>query len=198
MDRPMKIYTKTGDTGTTALFRGGRVPKDSPRIEACGAVDELNCHLGGLRSLGLPDEYDRLLHRVQSDLFAIGAVLSTAPSDAGVKPRPKVSRAAVPALPEGTEQYLEDAIDRMESFLPPLRNFILPGGSPASAAAHLARAVCRRAERAAVALHRKTPLPPSILTFLNRLSDFLFVLARRLNQLEGKPEEVWKPSQSKV
>jgi cob(I)alamin adenosyltransferase len=181
----MKIYTKTGDAGETGLFGGPRVPKDDARVEAYGAVDELNAALGVARARGGDDEIVRLLGAVQDQLFTIGAELATPP---GAK-----AHAAVPAVAPAWTAALETAIDGFEAELPPLRNFVLPGGSALAADLHLARAVCRRAERRVVALHHGAPVLPEALTYLNRLSDFLFVAARVANHRAKVAEIAWKP-----
>ncbi len=183
----MKIYTKTGDRGETGLFGGPRVAKDDARVEAYGAVDELNATLGLVRSAGGDAEIDALLADVQDHLFTIGAELATPP---GAR-----AHAAVPPIAPAWTAALEGAIDRFEAELPPLRHFILPGGSPAGADLHLARAVCRRAERRVVALHQREPVAPEVLGLLNRLSDFLFVAARLANHRARAAEVVWNPAQ---
>ena len=187
----MRIYTKTGDDGTTGLFGGERVSKDAESVEAFGTVDELNSLLGVARAVGLVPEIDALLARVQDDLFCLGAELA---SSAGHESR-LVSR----RIGEADIQALEAAMDRTEPELPELRNFVLPGGTLAAATLHQARTVCRRAERRTLTASRSRPLAPSILIYLNRLSDLLFVLARRVNQLAGRPDVVWNPrSKSKA
>lgn len=179
----MKIYTKTGDAGETSLLGGHRVAKDAPRIAAYGEVDELGAVLGVARTLGGP--LSDLLRDVQTDLFALGAQL--ADPDGSVATRSPKTRLAGAQV-----ELLERAIDAHEADLPPLRTFILPGGSPLGAQLHLARTVCRRAERAVVALGRAgEAVPPVALTYLNRLSDLLFVLARHANHAAGTPEEPW-------
>lgn len=183
----MKIYTKTGDAGETGLFGGGRVPKDDPRVAAYGDVDELNAALGLALALE-PRTFGReLLETVQRDLFTIGAELAT-PDAAKLA---KVLRGP----PIGIEHVaaLETAIDRYETQVPQLKQFILPGGVPKAAALHVARTVCRRAERAVVGLHRaqRTGGLSSIVPYLNRLSDLLFVLARVANHAAGAPEIPW-------
>lgn len=177
----MKIYTKTGDKGETSLYKGGRVPKDAPRLEAYGTLDELNSVLGQALAV-LPDgEWQAALvselQKVQKDLFSVGAMLATRGE-------------ALPAwhIVEADVTLLEEAIDRMETELPPLTTFILPGGHPVGAALHLARTVCRRAERGVVGIAREEALHPLIGIYLNRLSDYLFVLARYANKRLGKPE----------
>jgi cob(I)alamin adenosyltransferase len=180
----MKIYTKTGDDGGTGLFGGARVGKDDPRIEAYGTVDELNSVLGWVRTVGLPADIDDCLMRIQNELFAVGAELAT--------PDP----AAHGTNWTGAEQIaaIEQAIDRLEKPLAPLRQFILPGGTPAAAALHVARTVCRRAERRAVTLSREglPAIRGSIVVYLNRLGDLLFVLARAVNHAAGKPDVTWQ------
>jgi cob(I)alamin adenosyltransferase len=180
----VKIYTKTGDDGGTGLFGGPRVAKDDPRIEAYGTVDELNSLLGWARAVGLPAEIDGCLMRIQNELFAVGAELAT--------PDP----AAHGTDWTGPEQIaaLEQAIDRLEAPLAPLRQFILPGGTPAAAALHVARCVCRRAERRVVTLSREGPqaIRGSIVVYLNRLGDLLFVLARAVNHASGQADVTWQ------
>jgi cob(I)alamin adenosyltransferase len=181
----MKIYTRTGDTGDTALFGGGRVPKHDPRVSAYGEVDELNAALGVALATP-PAEFETdLLGAIQHDLFAIGGQLASPDPD-------KVARALAKArLDDGRIATLEAAIDRADAELPALNAFVLPGGAPKAAALHLARTVCRRAERAVVALDRSQRVPPIILTYLNRLSDLLFTLARLANHRAGIRERTW-------
>lgn len=182
-----RIYTRTGDEGDTGLFGGGRVSKSHERVQAYGEVDELNAVVGwALTRLSgdLPDLRARLT-AIQRDLFALGAHLAT-PADAR-------SRGHLPALPEDRPAEFEGWIDQAEEELEPLRSFILPGGSEAGAALHLARTVCRRAERAVVALSATTPLDPVILVYLNRLSDLLFDFARLANRRAGTEEAPWRP-----
>ena len=186
----MRIYTKTGDAGETGLFGGPRVSKDAERVEACGAVDELNAALGAARAQGSDGEIDRLLGAVQEQLFAVGAELATPP---GAR-----ARSALPPVDPAWTAALESAIDRFEGELAPLRHFILPGGAPPAASLHLARAVCRRAERSVVTLHRREPLGGEVLAYLNRLSDFLFVAARVANQRAGVRETIWEPGERKA
>jgi cob(I)alamin adenosyltransferase len=180
---PVKIYTRTGDTGETGLFDGTRVAKSNPRVAAYGDVDELGAWLGAVRA-GAPDEDLRaMLEEIQRDLFAIGARLA----DPAHRIALRVKKAAV--SPEDIAR-LEGWIDSLESGLPPLRRFILAGGSQSGAALHLARAVCRRAERAMVALGSDA-YEPELLTYVNRLSDLLFVMARSANHRVGAPELEW-------
>lgn len=181
----MKIYTRTGDAGDTGLFGGGRVPKDHLRVAAYGDVDELNAVLGVARSGGAGASYDALLEQVQRDLFSIGGLLAT--PDPG-----KVAAALAKAdLPPGRIGEFERAMDDAEAELAPLRAFILPGGTAHAAALHHARTVCRRAERSVVHLAHEADVPPLILTYLNRLSDLLFMLARLANHRAGFPDQTW-------
>ena len=178
----MKIYTRTGDTGDTSLFDGTRVRKSEPRVEAYGDVDELNACLGLARASGADPEIADELIRLQRDLFALGAQLA----DPGEKIAARVTKAA---LGDDDVARLEQLIDRYEAELPALRRFILAGGSPAGAALHVARAVCRRAERRMVALE---PAVDAVLVrYVNRLSDLLFVLARAVNHRSGAIETEW-------
>jgi cob(I)alamin adenosyltransferase len=183
-----RIYTKTGDTGETGLFGGGRVPKSHPRVEAYGTVDELNAVLGWACASLQTEWISDVLRRVQPDLFAIGAHLATPANDTRRAPK-------LPPLPHDRIADLESSIDTAESQLPALRAFILPGGSPGGAALHVARTVCRRAERRVVELARAEPLADIVLVYLNRLSDLLFVLARLENQHAGAPEQTWTTRQ---
>ncbi|WP_435016381.1 cob(I)yrinic acid a,c-diamide adenosyltransferase [Tundrisphaera sp. TA3] len=180
----MKIYTKAGDDGTTGLLGQGRVAKDDPRIEAYGTVDELNAVLGLARaSGGLDADIDALLARVQDELFAVGAAL------ADPNPSGRFHKAVGPEL----AGRLESEIDRLESELAPLTQFILPGGTAAAARLHLARTICRRAERSTVHLGRieGQDVPVDLIAYLNRLSDLLFVLARAANHRAGSPDIPW-------
>ena len=183
----MKIYTKTGDAGETGLFAGGRVAKDNLRVETYGAVDELNAVIGLARTAA-EGELDAALARISSELFSLGADLAT-PLDAAT--------AWIVRVDDTLTARLEGEIDRFETELPPLTNFILPGGAPVAAQLHLARTVCRRAERRAVQLARAEPLNDAALRYLNRLSDWLFVAARLANHRAGRPDEPWiSPVQS--
>jgi cob(I)alamin adenosyltransferase len=181
----MKIYTKTGDGGETGLFGGGRVPKDHPRTSAYGDVDELNSALGVARAAMPTDLFDALLDSIQRDLFSIGGHLAT-PDPA------KVAKALEKAdlSPERVALF-EQTMDEAEQELPPLRAFVLPGGTPKAAALHLARTVCRRAERSVVTLSRESEVPALFLTYLNRLSDLLFTLARLANHRAGTGDATW-------
>jgi len=182
-----KIYTRTGDAGQTGLFGGGRVAKSHPRVEAYGAVDELNAHLGlALCSIGGLPLRSRLA-TLQSDLFALGAHLATPTGTTR-------SRERLPELPADRVAEIETWVDEMEAGLEPLRSFILPGGAPGAAALHVCRTVCRRAERRVVALAASDPVDPMIVRLLNRISDFLFVAARAENRAAGVDDHQWNPS----
>jgi cob(I)alamin adenosyltransferase len=181
----MKIYTKTGDQGSTGLFGGGRVPKDDVRVEAYGDVDELNAVIGMARSVEMMPRIDEVLVPIQRDLFAIGALLAT-PN------REKMAQHLEKArIDEARIAELEHAIDDGEAELEPLTAFILPGGTPKAAALHVARTVCRRAERHVVSLQHEVELPPLAIIYLNRLSDLLFTLARVANRRAGAGEVTW-------
>lgn len=185
---PARIYTRRGDAGETGLFGGQRVRKDDLRVEACGAVDELNSLLGVASAHTEDPDFTRLFARLQSDLFALGADLAT-PAEAG-KQHGRVTIARVGPERAAT---LETEIDRLEAELEPLTRFILPGGALPAAALHLARAVCRRAERRCVSLARAAAINPEIVRYLNRLSDLLFVMARAANRRHGVPDVTWEP-----
>ena len=181
----MKIYTRTGDQGETGLFGGGRVPKDHPRVAAYGDVDELNSAVGLARAAAPADLFDPLLQGVQRDLFSIAAHLAT-PDPA------KVAKALEKAdLSDARITELEQAMDAADLELPPLGAFVLPAGTPKAAALHLARTVCRRAERSVVQLGRETVVPGLFVVYLNPLSDLLFTLARLANRRDGREDETW-------
>ncbi len=180
----MKIYTRTGDRGQTALFGGGRVEKNHARIAACGDVDELNSTIG-VAGACEPDVEPELLASIQQDLFAIGALLSSPHPN---KVSDTLQKAAV--SPDRVRR-LEAAIDVATAELAPRSAFVLPGGAPKAAAFHVARTVCRRAERSVVALSLNTDVPPVILAYLNRLSDLLFVFARLANHRANVPDRIW-------
>jgi len=181
----MKIYTKTGDKGDTGLFGGGRVPKNHPRVEAYGDVDELNAAIGLARSIELMPRVDEVLVPIQRDLFAIGALLATPDRE---KMRQHLEKARID---EERIAQLEHAIDDGDRELEPLKAFIIPGGTPKAAALHVARTVCRRAERRVVQLQHDTELPELAVIYLNRLSDLLFTLARVANRRAGAGEVTW-------
>ncbi len=180
----MKIYTRRGDRGETDLFGGPRVAKDHLRVEAYGAVDELNASLGVALADTAHQDLCDLTRSIQEALFDLGAYLSS--PDAGQREKRGVRQPL-----DAEVEALEGHIDAFEAELEPLRNFVLPGGTTAAAAFHLARTVCRRAERRAVSLDREVPLEASALRYLNRLSDLLFVLARVENRRAGLGEQVW-------
>jgi len=180
----MKIYTKKGDTGETALFGGSRVPKYHARIEAYGTVDELNSFLGLLRDQDIDKEYLDFLLFIQERLFTAGSTLAADPSKGNL---------VVPDMNEDDITRIEQSIDKMEDELPPLKNFILPGGHTAVSHCHVARCVCRRAERKIVALNAQEKVPEIIIRFMNRLSDYLFVLARKVALDLGVDEIPWVP-----
>lgn len=182
-----KVYTRTGDKGETGLVGGGRVPKDSLRVEAYGTVDELNSHLGMIRTLldeaGLPDDTTRCA-RIQNKLFDVGSILAS-PPEGSKYPLPEISAA--------DSEELEKWIDFYNENLTELRSFVLPGGTILNSALHIARAVCRRAERRVITLSRQEKVPSTIIVYLNRLSDLLFVLARWSCHQGKKPEYLWEP-----
>jgi cob(I)alamin adenosyltransferase len=181
----IRIYTKTGDKGSTSLIGGTKVPKSHLRIEAYGAVDELNSFIGLLGD-HLPPSFPTLLREIQDRLFTIGSSLACDPE--------KEPKMRLPDLRAGDILVLESAIDNMETELPTMKSFLLPGGHPAVSTAHVARCVCRRAERDVVRLHDEQAfVDPLVLQYLNRLSDYLFVLARFIGHRLGVPEIPWKP-----
>lgn len=187
----MKIYTRTGDDGRTGLFGGGRVPKDHARVEAYGTVDELNAVLGWALTLHLASSTRERLETIQHDLFALGATLATPPAAEGR------SRPLIPGLPTGRVEEMEGWMDDADETLPELKAFVLPGGNEAASALHVARTVCRRAERSVVRLSGLDDVDPDITRYLNRLSDLLFTLARLENHRGGGREVEWvKPEAS--
>ncbi len=181
----MKIYTRTGDAGDTGLFGGGRTPKNDPRVEAYGDVDELNAAIGLARASELMPRIDEVLVPIQRDLFSIGALLAT-PDRERMKQQLAKAR-----IDDERIAQLERAIDDGDAELEPLRAFIIPGGTPKAAALHLARTVCRRAERRVVALRGSAEVPDIVVVYLNRLSDLLFTLARVANRRAGAGEVTW-------
>ncbi len=178
----MKIYTKTGDDGTTGLFGGERVSKDAVRIESYGTVDELNSAVGIVRCHNSDSKIDLMLHQIQNDLFNLGADLATPVS---------VKSDHIVRMELKDAEALEKWIDELDADLPALTNFILPGGTPAASYLHLARNVCRRAERLAVKLAHEEKIGQAVLIYLNRLSDLMFVMARWANHRAGKEETKW-------
>jgi len=180
----MKIYTKTGDQGTTSLFGGTRVSKADLRIDTYGTVDELNSYLGLLRDQAVNDKRKELLIEIQDRLFTIGSILATEPGNTNVK---------IPSLIESDIMLLESEMDKMDEVLEPMRSFVLPGGHPSVSFGHVARTVCRRAERLTIALHAQEAIDPLVIKYLNRLSDYLFVLCRMMAHELKIEETAWKP-----
>lgn len=177
----MKIYTKKGDRGETSLLGGSRVPKDHLRIESYGTVDELNSHLGLLRDMLKGDYHDELV-RIQNELFDLGSLLALEKGD---------HKFELKQIDGSQVEWLESEMDRMNEDLEPLKNFILPGGCLPASQAHVARVVCRRAERLLVSLSETEELEDTLIAYLNRLSDYLFVLARHITQSQGGDETIW-------
>lgn len=187
----MKVYTKTGDKGTTALFGGTRVSKHNIRIESYGTVDELNSHIGLIRDQEINSHYKEVLIEVQDRLFTVGAILATPPEKETLKSGEK--RLKNLGILESDIEYLENEIDKMEESLPQMTHFVLPGGNTTVSYCHIARCVCRRAERLSVHLNDIEPTDELVIKYLNRLSDYLFVLARKLS-FDLKTDEVqWIP-----
>ena len=183
MPRITKVYTRTGDDGTTSLGGGRRVPKDSLRIEAYGTVDELNSAIGAALAHGLDATIVDPLQRIQNDLFHLGADLCIVEEDKARVPAPRIEARHV--------DDLERLMDELSESLPPLENFVLPGGAPGAAALHLARTICRRAELRVIALSRQEPVGSHTISYLNRRSDALFVMARFENLRRGVPDILW-------
>ena len=184
----MKIYTKTGDKGTTALLGGTRVPKSHVRIESYGTVDELNSYIGLVADQEVNSKRREILREIQDRLFTIGSSLASDPEKSKVK---------IPDLLESDVQFLEENIDNMNNELPEMRFFILPGGHPAVSTCHIARTVCRRAERLAIDLGQQGFVAELVVKYLNRLSDYLFVLARKMAQELNVEEIPWRPRMKK-
>ncbi|NBP69087.1 MAG: cob(I)yrinic acid a,c-diamide adenosyltransferase [Cytophagia bacterium] len=180
----MKIYTKTGDQGTTSLFGGKRVSKADLRIDTYGTVDELNSYIGLLRDQAVNHTRLNDLLEVQDRLFTIGSILATEPGNQKVK---------IPHLAESDIDFLEKRMDEMDANLPPMRFFVLPGGHQSVSFCHIARTVCRRAERLTIALNAHEPVDPLVIKYLNRLSDYIFVLSRQMTQDLNVTESPWKP-----
>jgi cob(I)alamin adenosyltransferase len=180
-----RIYTKTGDAGLTGLGGGKRVPKDSPRVRAYGTVDELNSAIGVALALGLTERLVGELGRIQNELFDLGSDLCW--------PEDDERRARIPTVQPRHVEALERTIDELNDAVGPLTNFLLPGGTPGAAQLHVARTICRRAERETVTLAREEPIGALVQTYLNRLSDALFVMARYENHERGAPEPLWQP-----
>lgn len=181
----MKIYTRTGDDGTTGLIGGSRVRKNHVRLDAYGTVDELNSLIGVVRSMQTDTQADSILEKIQNKLFIIGANLASDDSVTLIQKQMPVGITDI--------EVLEKEMDLMNEFLPELRNFILPGGCQATAFCHLARTVCRRAERHIVELSEKTLVDPNLIKYINRLSDYLFVLSRKVSMDQKTPEILWSP-----
>lgn len=179
----MKIYTRTGDNGTTGLIGGSRVKKSDLRLDAYGTIDELNSYLGVVRSIQTDVQADRILHKIQNKLFVIGAHLASDDSILLVKDQMPIAELDI--------GLLELAMDEMNEFLPDLRNFILPGGGQAASFCHVARTVCRRAERLIVQLAEKIEVDPNLIKYINRLSDYLFVLSRKVSMDQNAAEILW-------
>ena len=187
----MKIYTKTGDKGKTALFGGTKVPKHHIRIESYGTVDELNSYLGLVRDQDIDNHSKSILATIQNKLFTVGAILATDPEKAMLKSGKE--RLNIPKISNEDIELLEQEMDNMNEALPPMTHFILPGGHQTVSFCHIARCVCRRAERLAAALNDLEPFQPETLMYLNRLSDYLFVLARKLSKELQADEVKWIP-----
>ncbi len=180
----MKIYTKTGDQGTTALFGGKRVSKADLRIETYGTVDELNAWVGVLRDQPVNEKRKDILVEIQDRLFTIGSILATEPGNTKVK---------IPSLLEEDVAVLEKEMDQMDTRLEPMRFFVLPGGHPSISFGHVSRTVCRRAERLIISLHQQEPVDSLVVKYMNRLSDYLFVLCRTMTAELNAEETPWKP-----
>ena len=187
----MKVYTKTGDKGTTALFGGTRVPKHHIRIESYGTIDELNSHIGLIRDQDIDPLYKNTLMHIQDRLFTVGAILATDPEKAILKSGK--ARLNIPKISNEDIERLENEMDNMEASLPPMTHFVLPGGHQTVSFCHIARTVCRRAERLASHLNDLEPFQPETLMYINRLSDYLFVLARKLSHDLQAEEIKWIP-----
>ena len=190
----MKVYTKTGDKGTTALFGGTRVPKHHIRIDSYGTVDELNSYIGLIRDQEFDQHHKDILIRIQDRLFTLGAILATDPEKAVLKSGKE--RLNIPKITEEDIEALEKEMDTMNESLPPMTHFVLPGGHTTVSYCHVARCVCRRAERLASALNDIEPFDSHVLMYLNRLSDYLFVLARKLSHDLHADEIKWVPEKN--
>jgi cob(I)alamin adenosyltransferase len=190
----MKIYTKTGDEGTTALFGGTRVKKYNLRIDSYGTVDELNAYIGLIKDQNIHNSVKESLLKIQNELFTLGAMLATPPEKETLKSGQE--RLNIPKIDDKSIQFLENEIDKMETELPQMTHFILPGGHQAVSFCHVARCVCRRAERLCVALNDEQTINSDILKYLNRLSDYLFVLARKLSKDLQVAEIKWIPTKN--
>ncbi|PHQ57064.1 MAG: ATP:cob(I)alamin adenosyltransferase [Lutibacter sp.] len=191
----MKIYTKTGDTGKTSLFGGTRVPKYHTRIEAYGTVDELNSYIGLIRDQKIDTHTSEILLKIQHELFTIGSMLATPPEKQLLKSGKE--RLTISKINDESIELLENEIDLMNKTLPEMTHFILPGGHTTVSFCHIARCICRRAERISTLLSDESSIEPKILVYLNRLSDFLFVLARKLTYDNNTKEIQWIPQKKK-
>ena len=191
----MKIYTKTGDTGKTSLFGGTRVPKYHTRIEAYGTVDELNSYIGLIRDQKIDTHTSEILLKIQHELFTIGSMLATPPEKQLLKSGKE--RLTISKINDESIELLENEIDLMNKTLPEMTHFILPGGLTTVSFCHIARCICRRAERISTLLSDESSIEPKILVYLNRLSDFLFVLARKLTYDNNTKEIEWIPEKKK-
>jgi cob(I)alamin adenosyltransferase len=180
----MKIYTKTGDQGTTSLFGGKRVSKADLRIDTYGTIDELNSYVGLVRDQEINQKRKDILVEIQDRLFTIGSILATEPGNTRVK---------IPSIHEQDITLLEQEMDKMDAELPPMKFFVLPGGHPSISFGHIARTVCRRAERLTIALNTQETIDPLVIKYLNRLSDYLFVLCRMMTHELKVEETPWKP-----
>lgn len=192
----MKVYTKTGDKGTTSLFGGARVPKHHLRIESYGTIDELNSYIGLIRDQDINPFYKTILMEIQDRLFTVGAIMATPPEKEVLKNGQQ--RLNINRISEKDVNLLEVQIDAMDAELPPMTHFVLPGGHSTVSYCHITRCVCRRAERLATHLNEEEPIDEAVLTYLNRLSDYLFVLARKLSH-DLKAEEIkWIPRKEEI
>lgn len=192
----MKVYTKTGDKGTTSLFGGTRVPKHHLRIESYGTVDELNSYIGLIRDQDINPFYKTILMEIQDRLFTVGAIMATPPEKEVLKNGQQ--RLNINRISEKDVNLLEDQIDAMDAELPPMTHFVLPGGHSIVSYCHITRCVCRRAERLATHLNEEEPIDEAVLTYLNRLSDYLFVLARKLSHDLNAEEIKWIPRKEEI
>ena len=190
----MKIYTKTGDKGSTSLYGGTRVPKHNIRIDAYGTADELNSHIGLIRDQKIDDRTSKTLLKIQNEIFTLGAMLATPPDKEKLKSGKE--RLNIPKISNDDILFLETEIDYMDTNLPQMTNFILPGGHETVSFCHIARCVCRRTERLVVNLNEQEPIDELIISYLNRLSDYLFVLARKLTIDNHATEIPWIPKKN--
>ncbi|WP_291274309.1 cob(I)yrinic acid a,c-diamide adenosyltransferase [Flavobacterium sp.] len=192
----MKVYTKTGDKGTTSLFGGARVPKHHLRIESYGTIDELNSYIGLIRDQDINPFYKTILMEIQDRLFTVGAIMATPPEKEVLKNGQQ--RLNINRISEKDVNLLEVQIDAMDAELPPMTHFVLPGGHITVSYCHITRCVCRRAERLATHLNEEEPIDEAVLTYLNRLSDYLFVLARKLSHDLNAEEIKWIPRKEEI